>query len=41
MAKNDFFSFQNLKKWLGRQRSTSNEKVVAEIDAYFEDLMKP
>ena len=29
-----------LEKWLGRQRFTSNEKVIAETDAYFEDLQK-
>ena len=34
------FLFPNLKKWLGGQRFTSNEEVVVETDAYFEDLPK-
>jgi len=29
-----------LKKWLGEQ-FTSNEEVVAQINAYFEDFPKP
>ena len=32
--------FPNLKKWLGRQLFTSNEKVIAQTDAYFENLPK-
>ena len=34
------FLFPNLKKWLGGQRFTSNEEVIAQTDAYFEDLPK-
>ena len=40
LAPSDFFSFPNLKKWLGGQRFTSNEKVITQTDAYFKDLPK-
>ena len=39
LAPSDFFLFPNLKKWLSGQRFTSNE-VIAQTDAYFEDLPK-
>ncbi|XP_023217030.1 histone-lysine N-methyltransferase SETMAR-like [Centruroides sculpturatus] len=40
LAPSDFFLFPNLKKWLGGQRFTSNEMVIAQTNAYFEDLPK-
>ena len=40
LAASDFFLFPNLKTWLRGQRFTSNEEVVAQKDAYFEDLPK-
>ena len=39
LAPSDFFCYQTWKKWLGGQRFTSNE-VIAQTDAYFEDLPK-
>ena len=36
----DFFKFPNLKKWLGGQRYTLNKQVIAQTDAYFEDIPK-
>ena len=39
LASIDFF-FPNLKKCFGRQRFTSNEEVIAQTDAYFEDHPK-
>lgn len=40
LAPSDFFLFPNLKKWLAGQRFTSNEEVIAETNAYFEDFQK-
>ena len=40
LALSDFFLFPNSKKWNGGQRFTSNEEVIAQTDAYFEDLPK-
>ena len=40
LVSSDFFLFSNLKKCLGRQRFTSNEEVIAQTDAYFEDHLK-
>ena len=34
------FLFPNIKKYLGGQWFTSNEEVIAQTDAYFEDLLK-
>ena len=39
LAPEDFFLFPNLKKRLDGQRFTSN-KVIAQTDAYFEDLLE-
>jgi len=30
--------FPNLKIWLGGKKFSSNEEVIAAVDAYFEDL---
>jgi len=38
LAPSDYYLFPNLKWWLQGKRFTSNEEVVAEIEAYFEDL---
>ena len=35
-----FFFSRNLEKWLDGQRFTSNEEVIAQTDASFEDLPK-
>lgn len=40
LAPSDFFLFPNLKKWLGGQRFTDNEDVIASVSAYFEELPK-
>ena len=40
LSPNDFFLFPNLKKWLVGQQFTSNEEVIAQWDAYFEDITK-
>ena len=40
LAFSDFFLFPNLKKWLGGQRFKSNEEVIVQTDAYFEDFLK-
>ena len=40
LASSDFFLFPNLQKWLGGQRFTSNEEVIVQTDAYFENLSK-
>ena len=37
----DFFLFPNMKKWLGGKRFTSNEEVIAAIEAYFAEFEKP
>ena len=34
------FFFSNLEKWLSGQWFMSNEEVIAQTDAYFEDLPK-
>lgn len=36
----DFFLFANMKKWLGRNRFTSNEMVIVETNAYVEEFEK-
>jgi len=36
LAPCDFFLFPNLKIWLGRQKLSSNEEVIAAMDANFE-----
>jgi len=38
LAPSDYSLFPNLKRWLQRKRFTSNEEVIAETEAYFEDL---
>lgn len=40
LAPSDYFLFPNLKKWLGGQRFTSNEELIAQTNAYFEELPK-
>ena len=40
LAPCDFFLFPNLKKWLGRKRFTSNEEVIDQTKAYFEEFDK-
>ena len=40
LAPSDFFLFPNFKKWHRRQRFTLNEEVIAQTDAYFQDLSK-
>jgi len=40
LAPSDFFLFPNLKKWLAGQRFSSNEEVIDQTNAYFEDLPK-
>jgi len=40
LARSDLFLFPNLKKWLGGQRFTSNEEIIAQTNAYFEDFPK-
>ena len=40
LAPSDYFLFPNLKKWLGGQRFFSNEEVIDQTDAYFENLPK-
>lgn len=40
LAPCDFFLFPNLKKWLGGKRFASNEEVIAETNAYFEEFDK-
>ena len=32
------FLFPNLKKWLGGHRFTSNEDVITQTDAHFDDI---
>jgi len=34
----DFFLFLNFKIWLGGRKFSSNEEVIAAVDAYFEGL---
>lgn len=38
LAPCDYHLFPNLKKWLGGQRFSNNEEVIAAVDGYFEDL---
>ncbi len=38
LALSDYYLFPNLKKWLGRRRFLNNDKVIAAVDRYFEDL---
>lgn len=40
LAPCDFYLFPNLKKWLGGKRFGSNEEVMAETNAYFEEFDK-
>lgn len=40
LAPSDFFLFPNMKKWLGGKRFTSNEEVITETEAYFEEFDK-
>lgn len=40
LAPCDFHLFPNLKKWLGGQRFSSNNEVIAAVDGYFEGLDK-
>lgn len=40
LAPSDFFLFPNLKKWLGGKRFSSNEEVINETNAYFEEFDK-
>jgi len=36
----DYFLFPNLKKWFGGKRFTTREQLIAETEAYFEELDK-
>lgn len=36
----DHFLFPNLKKWLGGKRFESNDKIISQINAYFDDFEK-
>ncbi|EGI61749.1 FLJ37770-like protein, partial [Acromyrmex echinatior] len=36
----DYFLFSNLKKWFGGKRFTTREQLIAETEAYFEELDK-
>ena len=38
LAPCDYFLFPNLKKWLGGKRFESNEDVITQTNAYFEEL---
>lgn len=38
LAPCDYYLFPSLKKWLGGQRFSNNEEVIAAVDGYFEDL---
>uniref|UniRef100_A0A1B6MM15 Tc1-like transposase DDE domain-containing protein n=1 Tax=Graphocephala atropunctata TaxID=36148 RepID=A0A1B6MM15_9HEMI len=38
LAPSDFFRFPNFKIWLGGQRFTSDEEVIASTEAYFEEF---
>jgi histone-lysine N-methyltransferase SETMAR len=40
LAPCDFFLFPNMKKWLGGKRFTSNEEVIDQTEAYFEEFDK-
>ena len=40
LAPSDFFLFPNMKKWLAEKRFESNENVITETEAYFEELPK-
>lgn len=40
LAPCDYFLFPNLKKWLGGKRFGSNDEVINETNAYFDDLPK-
>jgi len=40
LAPCDFFLFPNMKKWLGGKRFTSNEEVIDQTEAYFEEFNK-
>ena len=40
LAPCDFFLFPNMKKWLDRKRFTSNEEVIDQTEAYFEEFDK-
>jgi len=40
LAPCDFFLFPNMKKWLGGKRFTSNEQVIDQTEAYFEEFDK-
>jgi len=34
----NYFLFPNLKKWFGKKRFTTREQLIAETEAYFEEL---
>jgi len=36
----DYFLFPNLKKWFGGKRFPTREQLIAETEAYFEELDK-
>jgi len=38
LASCNFYLFPNMKKWLGGKRFASNEKVIAETEAYFKEF---
>lgn len=40
LAPSDYYLFSNLKKWLSGKKFYSNEEVIAETNAYFEELEK-
>ena len=40
LAPCDYFLFLNLKKWFGGKRFTTREQLIAETEAYFEELDK-
>ena len=40
LAPSDHFLFSNLQKWLGGKRFYSNDEIISQKNAYFEDLEK-
>lgn len=41
LAPSDYHLFPNLKRWLQGKRFASNEEIINETNAYFEELEKP
>ena len=40
LAPSDYFLFPKLKKWLGGKRFDSNDNIISQTKAYFEDFEK-